>query len=84
MDVLIEDATFVTMASPERSRSMLVRDGRIAAVGSAEAVRAQAGPGARVARLDGGPYLDLGLGTTRYGVIAAPEPHFSTLRRLVG
>lgn len=40
--------------------------------------------GARVARLDGGPYLDLGLGTTRYGVIAAPEPHFSTLRRLVG
>jgi len=53
MDVLIEDATFVTMASPERARSMLVRDGRIAAVGSAEAVRAQAGPGARVARLDG-------------------------------
>ena len=53
MDVLIEDATFVTMAGPEQVQALLVRDGRIAAVGSAELVRAQAGPGARVARLDG-------------------------------
>ncbi len=40
--------------------------------------------GARVERLGGGPYLDLALGSQRYGVIAAPEPHFSELRRLTG
>ncbi len=40
--------------------------------------------GARVERLDGGPYVDLALGTTRYGLIAAPEPHFTELRRLAG
>jgi myo-inositol-1(or 4)-monophosphatase len=40
--------------------------------------------GARVERVGGGSYVDLGLGTTRYGVIAAPEPHFSELRRLAG
>jgi myo-inositol-1(or 4)-monophosphatase len=40
--------------------------------------------GARVERVGGGPYVDLGLGTARYGVIAAPEPHFSELRRLAG
>ncbi len=40
--------------------------------------------GARVTRLNGGPYLDLSLGTSRYGVIAAPGAHFEELRRLVG
>jgi len=40
--------------------------------------------GARVSRLDGGPYLDLALGATDYGVIAAPPAHFDELRRLVG
>ena len=40
--------------------------------------------GAQVQRIDGGPYLDLGLGTSRYGVLAAPERHFAELRRLVG
>ena len=40
--------------------------------------------GAQVRRLDGGPYLDLSLGTSRYGVLAAPERHFAELRRLVG
>jgi myo-inositol-1(or 4)-monophosphatase len=40
--------------------------------------------GARVRRLDGGPYLALAMGTTQYGVIAAPEPHFAELRRLAG
>jgi myo-inositol-1(or 4)-monophosphatase len=40
--------------------------------------------GARVERVGGGSYVDLGLGTTRFGVIAAPEPHFSELRRLAG
>ena len=40
--------------------------------------------GARVSRLDGGPYLDLSLGATGYGVIAAPPAHFDELRRLVG
>lgn len=40
--------------------------------------------GARVERVGGGSYVDLVLGSTRYGVIAAPEPHFSELRRLAG
>ncbi|MGH2464862.1 MAG: inositol monophosphatase family protein [Candidatus Limnocylindrales bacterium] len=40
--------------------------------------------GARVERVGGGSYVDLGLGSSRYGVIAAPEPHFSELRRLAG
>ena len=61
MELIVEDAEFVTMAAgpaPESVqglpvRAMLVRDGRIAAVGPAEAVRAAASPGARVARLDG-------------------------------
>ena len=61
MELIVEDAEFVTMAAgpaPESVqglpvRAMLVRDGRIVAVGPAEAVRAAASPGARVARLDG-------------------------------
>jgi myo-inositol-1(or 4)-monophosphatase len=40
--------------------------------------------GARVERVGGGSYVDLALGSTRYGVIAAPEPQFSELRRLAG
>jgi predicted amidohydrolase YtcJ len=57
MELLVEDAVFVTMAADAGSSgpagSMLVRDGRIAAVGPAEAVRAAASPGTRVVRLDG-------------------------------
>src|SRR6516162_4483357 len=64
MELIVEDAEFVTMApsaGPAQempgeqmpARAMLVRDGRIAAVGPAEAVRTAASPGARVARLDG-------------------------------
>jgi predicted amidohydrolase YtcJ len=57
MELLVEDAVFVTMAadagSSDLAGSMLVRDGRIAAVGPAEVVRAAASPGARVVRLDG-------------------------------
>jgi predicted amidohydrolase YtcJ len=57
MELLVEDAVFVTMAADAGSSGpaggMLVRDGRIAAVGPAEAVRAAASPGARVVRLDG-------------------------------
>jgi hypothetical protein len=57
MEVLVEDGMFVTMAEdagrPGPAGAMLVRDGRIAAVGSAGTVRAQASPGARVVRLDG-------------------------------
>jgi hypothetical protein len=57
MELLVEDAVFVTMAAGAGSSvpagGMLVRDGRIAAVGPAEAVRAAASPGARVVRLDG-------------------------------
>jgi predicted amidohydrolase YtcJ len=54
MELIVEDAEFVTMAGDAGSaRAMLVRDGRIAAVGPAGAVRAAASPGVRVARLDG-------------------------------
>jgi predicted amidohydrolase YtcJ len=59
MELLVEDATFVTMAAQagppqkEPGESMLVRDGRIAAIGPAAAVRAAAAPGAAVGRLDG-------------------------------
>jgi predicted amidohydrolase YtcJ len=58
VELIVEDATFVTMA-PGRvagntgAECMLVRDGRIAAIGPAAAVRAAAGPGAAVARLAG-------------------------------
>jgi predicted amidohydrolase YtcJ len=54
MELIVEDAEFVTMAAGAGpAQAMLVRDGRIAAVGPAEAVRAAASPGARAARLDG-------------------------------
>jgi predicted amidohydrolase YtcJ len=54
VDVLLTDADIVTMAGGGGpARSMLVRDGRIAAVGPAERVRAAAEPGARVVRLEG-------------------------------
>jgi predicted amidohydrolase YtcJ len=54
MELIVEDAVIVTMGQdPGPARSMLVRDGRIAAVGTAEAVGAAAGAGAAVVRLDG-------------------------------
>jgi hypothetical protein len=54
VDVLLTDADIVTMADgPDLARSMLVRDGRIAAVGSADHVHAAAEPDARVMRLEG-------------------------------
>ena len=53
MELIVEDAEFVTMAAGANPAAMLVRDGRIAAVGPGEAVRAQAAPGAQVVRLDG-------------------------------
>jgi predicted amidohydrolase YtcJ len=54
VEVIVEASSFVTMGpQPEQARSLLVRDGRIAAVGPAEAVRAAASPGAAVVRLDG-------------------------------
>jgi predicted amidohydrolase YtcJ len=53
MELVLEDAVFVTMAATaDPARCMLVRDGRIAAVGSAGEVRAAAA-GARVVRLGG-------------------------------
>ena len=52
MDLVLEDAVFVTMAAG-LAEGILVRDGRIAAVGPAEQVRAAAAPGAHVARLGG-------------------------------
>src|ERR1700722_19724343 len=56
VELIVEDAEFVTMTPVDgamSTTSMLVRDGRIAAIGPAGAVRAAAGPGAAVVRLDG-------------------------------
>ena len=53
VEFIVEDARFVTMAPAGRAESMLVRDGRITAIGPAAAVRAAAEPGAAVVRLDG-------------------------------
>jgi predicted amidohydrolase YtcJ len=54
VELVIEDAVVITMApGAGTARAMLVRDGRIAAVGGPGAIRAAAGPGAEVARLDG-------------------------------
>jgi predicted amidohydrolase YtcJ len=53
VELIVEGAEFVTMAPGGGAMSMLVRDGRIAAIGPAGAVRAAAEPGAAVLRLDG-------------------------------
>jgi predicted amidohydrolase YtcJ len=55
MELLVEEAVVVTMASPGTvsGGSLLVRDGRIAAVGPAGPVRAAAERNAQVVRLDG-------------------------------
>jgi len=53
VEFIVEDADFSAMAPASRTESMLVRDGRIAAIGPADAVRAAAEPGAAVVRLDG-------------------------------
>ncbi len=54
MELLIEDAVLVTMGPGDTTAgAMLVRDGRIAAVGDPAQVRAAASPGAAVARLGG-------------------------------
>jgi predicted amidohydrolase YtcJ len=54
MELILEDAVFVTMAASARPAGcMLVRDGRITAVGSAGEIRAVAAPGASVVRLGG-------------------------------
>ncbi len=53
MELIVEDATFVTMAAETGpADAMLIRDGRIAAIGPAGPVRAAA-DGAAVVRLDG-------------------------------
>ena len=54
MELILEDAVIVTMAAGDGpAGSMLVRDGRVAAVGSPGEIRAAAAPGAQVVRLDG-------------------------------
>jgi predicted amidohydrolase YtcJ len=55
VELIVEDAVTVTMADPagRPARGLLVRDGRIAAVGSPDEVRAAASPGAAVVRLGG-------------------------------
>jgi hypothetical protein len=54
VELVIEDAVVITMVpGAGTARAMLVRDGRIAAVGDPAEIRAAAGPGAEVARLDG-------------------------------
>ncbi len=60
MELLVEDADIITMAADPAAgpaRCLLVRDGRIAAVGPAEQARAAAGPDARVVRLAGATVL---------------------------
>src|SRR6266699_99852 len=53
VELIVEDAVFVTMApGAGPADGMLIRDGRIAVLGQAETVRAAA-PGAEVARLGG-------------------------------
>jgi predicted amidohydrolase YtcJ len=62
MELIIEDAVIITMAAgagagagagAATAESLLVHDGRVAAVGPAGQVRASAGPNAAVLRLDG-------------------------------
>lgn len=56
MELIIEDADIVTMAPDDSggaAEGLLVRDGRVAAVGPAAAVHAAATAGAPVLRLDG-------------------------------
>jgi len=60
VELIVEDAVTVTMAGgagpagpPGPARSMLIRDGRIAAVGPPGEIHAAASPGAQVVRLDG-------------------------------
>jgi predicted amidohydrolase YtcJ len=58
VELVIEDAVVITMVpGAGTARAMLVRDGRIAAVGDPGEIRAAAGPGAEVARLDGATIL---------------------------
>jgi hypothetical protein len=57
VELVVEDAVFVTMAAEAGPVGcMLIRDGRIAAIGQAETVRAAA-PGAEVVRLGGATVL---------------------------
>lgn len=54
MELIVDDAGIVTMAAGTgTARCMLIRDGRIAAAGTAEEVRAAASPGAPTVRLGG-------------------------------
>jgi len=67
VELIVEDADFVTMApgsaagnsgaGDSGAESMLVRDGRIAAIGPAAAVHAAAAPGTAVVRLGGATVL---------------------------
>ncbi len=51
MELVVDNARVITMAAGAGpADAMLVRDGLIAAVGPAQAVRAAAAPGARVVR----------------------------------
>ena len=72
MELIVEDAVVVTMvAGAGPAESMLVRDGRIAVVGSGEVVRAAAGRDARVVRLDGATVSAICKHPTRRGVLFA-------------
>jgi predicted amidohydrolase YtcJ len=53
VELIVEDAEFVTMARGGGTGSMLVRDGKVAVIGPADEVRAAAGPAAAIVRLDG-------------------------------
>jgi predicted amidohydrolase YtcJ len=54
LELILEDAVIVTMApAADPAGCMLVRDGRVAAVGPADEIQAAASPGARVVSLGG-------------------------------
>ena len=67
MELIVEDAEFVTLAPAGRAESMLVRDGRIAVIGPAAAVRAAAEPGA-------GGVMGDGQGDRNYPVASSSAP----------
>jgi predicted amidohydrolase YtcJ len=53
MELLIEGAAIITMASPAQAEAILIRDGRIAAIGTNEQVRSAASAGATKRMLAG-------------------------------
>src|ERR1700680_3438959 len=85
MELIVEDAVFVTMAaSAAPAGCMLVRDGRIAAVGSAGEIRAGAGPGGGGGRLGADMYPMSALSRRAPTAASRPHPTSRRFRRACG